>query len=358
MRNQAVVSIGELKIPSAIGALLDIARTHPDVPSALLSRTLSACSVEGLDFFDAVPEPGLLGSGQGNIVEEITHLEPVLPVEDLPEGADDPALADALELLESDNAEERAEAVKMLVQFPVQSSVGAITLVARNDSEPTVRSQAISGLAAINHESVFAAVLLGLSDDTREVRAAAARSLSRLSFDRADAYARLIESRDEETIKNVAKACIEAGIVSQNLDRLASSDHRQAYEAFTLICLLARAKVNEPILNAIADHSNIDVRLKAVHLLACTGEPEIFEQLRELAVKDGMREDVKTALLEAIYRLDQGKLKPEETIEAVLVKEKPLAEEAEGELFGAYLEPNMQSSFESEEQANQEEIER
>ncbi len=34
VRNQAVVSIGELKIPSAIGALLDIARTHPDVPSA------------------------------------------------------------------------------------------------------------------------------------------------------------------------------------------------------------------------------------------------------------------------------------------------------------------------------------
>ncbi|MEP6717727.1 MAG: HEAT repeat domain-containing protein [bacterium] len=357
VRNQAVVSIGELKIPSAIGALLDIARTHPDVPSALLSRTLSACSVEGLDFFDAVPEPGLLGSGQGNIVEEITHLEPASPVEDLPEGSDDPAFAEALVLLESDNADERAEAVKMLVQFPVQSSVGAITLVARNDSEPTVRSQAISGLAAINHESVFAGVLLGLSDDTREVRAAAARSLSRLSFDRADAYARLIESGDEETIKNVAKACIEAGIVSQNLDRLASSDHRQAYETFTLICLLARAKVNEPILNAIADHSNIDVRLKSVHLLACTGEPEIFEQLRELAVKDGMREDVKTALLEAIYSLDQGKLKHEETVEAELVQYEPVAQEAESELLGAYLEPNMQVDFDSEEQANLDEFE-
>jgi HEAT repeat protein len=349
VRNQVVVSIGELKIPSAIGALLDIARTHPDVPSALLSRTLSACSVEGLDFFDVVPEPGLLGSGHASrIVEEITHLEPASPVEDLPEGSDDPTLAEALALLESQNVEERAQALKTLVQFPVQSSVGAITLVARNDSEPAVRSRAISGLAAINHESVFPAVLIGLSDDSREVRAAAARSLSRLSFDRAGAYVRVIESGDEETIKNVANACIQAGIVSQNLDRLASSDHRQAYEAFTLICLLAKAKVNEPVLDAIADHPHVDVRLKAVHLLACTGAPEIFGQLRELAVKDGMRDDVKTALLEAIYRLDQSRPKAEETIEGELMEDEPVAEEADGELFGAYLEPNMQTSLEAQ----------
>jgi hypothetical protein len=357
VRNQAVVSIGELKIPSAIGALLDIARTHPDVPSALLSRTLSACSVEGLDFFDAVPEPGLLGSGHaGNIVEEITHLEPVSAIEELPEGSDDPAFAEALVLLESKDVDERSQALKTLVQFPVQSSVGAITLVAQNDTEPAIRSQAISGLAAINHESVFPAVLLGLSDETREVRAAAARSLSRFSFDRADAYVRVIESGDEETIQNVATACVQAGIVSQNLDRLASSDHRQAYEAFTLICLLAKAKVSEPILNAISDHPNIDVRLKAVHLLARTGEPEVFEQLRELAVSDGMREDVKTALLDALYRLDQSNPKPEEPIAAELVPEE-LSEATDVEYMATNVEQNVELHLAPEVQAHLDEFE-
>ena len=357
VRNQAVVSIGELKIPSAIGALLDIARTHPDVPSALLSRTLSACSVEGLDFFDAVPEPGLLGSGHaGNIVEEITHLEPVSAVEELPEGSDDPAFAEALVLLESEDVDERSQALKTLVQFPVQSSVGAITLVAQNDPEPAIRSQAISGLAAINHESVFPAVLLGLSDETREVRAAAARSLSRFSFDRADAYVRVIESGDEETIQNVAKACVQAGIVSQNLDRLASSDHRQAYEAFTLICLLAKAKVSEPILNAISDHPNIDVRLKAVHLLARTGEPEVFEQLRELAVSEGMREDVKTALLDALYRLDQSNPNPDEPIAAELVPEE-LSEATEVEYLATNVEQNVDLHLGPEVQAHLDEFE-
>jgi HEAT repeat protein len=357
VRNQAVVSIGELKIPSAIGALLDIARTHPDVPSALLSRTLSACSVEGLDFFDAVPEPGLLGSGYaGNIVEEITHLEPASDVEELPEGSDDPTFAEALVLLESQDVDERSQALKTLVQFPVQSSVGALTLVARNDPEPAIRSQAISGLAAINHESVFAAVLLGLSDETREVRAAAARSLSRFSFDRADAYVRVIESGDEETIQSVATACVQAGIVSQNLDRLASSDHRQAYEAFSLICLLAKAKVSEPILNAISDHPNVDVRLKAVHLLACTGELEVFGQLRELAVKDGMREDIKTALLDALYRLDQSKQTTEEPIDAELVPDEP-SEATESEYMAADVEQNVELHLGPEVQAHLDEFE-
>ena len=53
VRNQAVASIGQLKVPRAIGALLDMARRHPDVPGNLVTQALSACSVEGLDFLDA-----------------------------------------------------------------------------------------------------------------------------------------------------------------------------------------------------------------------------------------------------------------------------------------------------------------
>jgi hypothetical protein len=156
-----------------------------------------------------------------------------------------------------------------------------------------------------------------MADESREVRAAAARALNRLSFDRADAYVRVIETSDEETITNVATACILAGIVSQNIDRLASSDYHQAYETFSLICLLAKANMNDPILKAIVDHPVVDVRLKAIHLLAATGQPGIFEHLRQLAVRDGVGEEVKTALLEAMYNLDQkAKRREKETVEA------------------------------------------
>ncbi len=33
VRVQAVTSLGNLKLPSAIGALLDMARLHPEMPS-------------------------------------------------------------------------------------------------------------------------------------------------------------------------------------------------------------------------------------------------------------------------------------------------------------------------------------
>jgi HEAT repeat protein len=360
VRNQSVVSIGELKLPSAIGALLDIARMHPDVPSALLSRTLSACSVEGLDFFDAVmPEPAMLGTGHDPTIEEISHLRPASSVEDLPEGSDDELLAHAMSQLESIDVEERSEALKTLVQFRVQSAVGAMALVARHDSEPSIRSQAISSLGAIDHESVFPSILIGMNDESREVKVAAARSLNRLSFDRADAYVRVIETGDEETLFDVAKACIQAGIVSQNLDRLANSDHRQAYETFALISLLAKAKISEPVLDAIAQHPNMDVRLKAVHLLACTSQPETFEQLRELAVKDGISEEVRTALLEAMYKLDQARLREEEALKIASEDEAPPMETLEATPFEtleaetvlAHLEHESEPEFELEGEA-------
>lgn len=319
VRNQAVISIGELKVPAAIGALLDMARRHPDVPSSLVSRALSACSVEGLDFFDVeIPEPGLLSAGPASLMHDITHLEPATSVEDLPESCEDEAFFALMKRCESADLEERSTAVKDLAQYQVQSSVALLSRIARFDQEPNLRALAISSLASINHESVFPAILIGMADESREVRAAAARSLSRLSFDRADAYARVMESADDELLSDVSSACIKAGIVSQNIDRLASNDRRQAYEAFSLICVLAKAGQTSPVLDAICEHDNLEVRLMAIHLLATTGQSEVFEQFQQLALKDDISEDLKTALLEAMYRMEEAKPKAEEPAPEVL----------------------------------------
>lgn len=308
VRNQAVASIGELKVPRAIGALLDMARRHPDVPGSLVSKALSACSVEGLDFFDTtISEPAMLGDGRSEGSGcDFTKLEPAAAVEDLPADSDDEGLAEGLSGIQSQDPGERLDAAKNLARYQVGSSVSALTSLARLDAESTVRAQAISSLASINHESVFPAVLIGMADESREVRAAAARSLTHLSFDRTDAYIRVLETNDEELLRDVARACIQAGIVSQGIDRLASGDQRQSYETFSIISLLAKAKLTEPILDAVINHSNMDIRLAAVRLLTNTGEPEVFEQLRELAVRDGMGEELRTALLEAMYKLDQA----------------------------------------------------
>ena len=133
----------------------------------------------------------------------------------------------------------------------------------------------------------------------------AARTLSSLHFDRADAYVRVTDSTDTETLRRVAGACISTGLVAQAVDRLASEDRHQAYEAFSLFTLLARADETEPIIDAIENHKDEEVRLCAVRVLNLAAAPDLAPKLREMVSAERMPESVRTATLEVLYKLDQ-----------------------------------------------------
>jgi HEAT repeat protein len=306
VRTHAVETLGELKMPSAIGALLDMARRHPEMPAPLLTKALSACSVECFDVFDVVPIDTLALPGMvDDFTGEITQLEPSGKVEELPAWVEDETLAEELDRLESADVAARSATAQMLGQSQSQRSVETLTALVMRDPESSVRGAAVTSLGAIDHESVFAPVLYAFADEAREVRAAAARSLSRLSFDRADAYVRVIETANAETLVAVARACVKAGMAAQAIDRLASEDRRQAYEAFSMLSLLAKANEIGLILEAIEKHSDTNVRLTAVRLLGLTCQPDIVQQLRQLVAGDDMPEKVSTALLEVVYRMEQ-----------------------------------------------------
>jgi len=321
VRNQAIASLGELKMPSAIGALLDIARRHPDIPASLLSETLSACSVESLGYLDSPSsEPGMIGDGRSGA--DLRDLQMFKSFEDLPAGQEDQALTEILTKLENGDEQGRAQAVQQLGFHAAQRSVLALSSLALNDSHSSVRAAAVSSLGAIDHESVFAPVLIALADESREVRAAAARTLTSLHFDRADAYLRVMESTDAQTMRAVAQACITTGIVGQTVDRLASEDRRQAYEAFSLFSLLARAGETQPILDAIRNHRDDEVRLCAVRVLNVAALPELAPKVRELVAAEDIPENVRTAVLEVLYKLDQEQpifdLAPDDNVEVSL----------------------------------------
>lgn len=308
VRTQAVTSIGALKLPSAIGALLDMARRYPDMPANLISRALSDCSVESLDFMEGLSSGGfLLGAGEDGIFTgEIKSLEPSTSFESLPEWLEDESLAEALERLASADVEARVAAATSLSQYQVQRSVDALTALASRDEEAAVRAAAVTSLGIIDHETVFASVLMAFADEAREVRAAAARALSRLNFNRADAYVRLIESADAQTLYGVASACVKAGMAKQAIERLGSEDRRQAYEAFTLLSLLARAGETATLLEAIREHGNEDVRLSIIKVLGIFGQASVLQELRQLAVTDDIPEAVRMALMEVVYKIDQA----------------------------------------------------
>jgi HEAT repeat protein len=114
-----------------------------------------------------------------------------------------------------------------------------------------------------------------------------------------------METADADLLRKVAQACVATGIVGQAVDRLASEDRRQAYEAFSLFSLLARAQETQPIVDAIENHRDEEVRLCAVRVLNMAGQSGVVPKLRELAARDSISENVRTAVLEALYKLDQ-----------------------------------------------------
>lgn len=302
VRNQAVTSLGQLKQPAAIGALLDIARRHSDIPPALLSESLTACSVDDLSFLDSAPydfnEPQPNVDGQPQALESLS-------TEQLPTGDEDDALLGLLTKLESSDTEERAQVARELASHRAQRSVSALCSTALHDPDPSVRAAAVAGLGNIDHESVFAPVLIALADDTREVRAAAARSLSSLHFDRAEAYSRVMKTADLKTLQDFAQACVKTGIAAQAVDRLASEDRRHAQEAFALFSVLAKAGELQPILEIIEKHADVQVKLAAVRVLSLAGSSEAGPKLRELVATEGMPEDVRTSILELLYKFDK-----------------------------------------------------
>lgn len=220
----------------------------------------------------------------------IRRVEIAQPFDELPLSNDD-SLMDAIEQtydeLEEDN-EVRDLAVRILAAFRTRNSVEALTQVALYDLSSNLRSRAVTVLSEFDHEMVFEAILLGCADPTREVRAAAARGLTKLTFDRADAWTRVAESEAEGRVTQAARAAIESGFVDMSFDRLAHPDRKYAYEALTLMALLIKAGETEKIFNALENHRDINVRKAILHVIKVTKDQRAIEGLYGILEKGSL----------------------------------------------------------------------
>lgn len=217
--------------------------------------------------------------------------------------SNDPALLSAIEQANEEFEEDEAVrnlAVRILTAFRTRNSIEALSQIALYDLSSNLRSKAVASLTEFDHDSVFEAILLACADPTREVRAAAARGLFRLSFDRADAWKRIIETNDEYRMSHAARAAIEAGIVVKSFDRLVHEDLKVAYEAFTLVALLIRSGETAEIFNAIASHKDERVRLALLHVLRVQGDERTQTRLLELQKGESLPAEVAERVRETI----------------------------------------------------------
>jgi hypothetical protein len=210
--------------------------------------------------------------------------------------SNDDALMSAIEQTHDEFEEDeevRDLAVRILARFKTRNSIEALSQVALYDLSSNLRSKAIAILTEFDHESVFETVLLACADPTREVRAAAARGLFRLSFDRADAWRRIAETGDEFRMRQAVLAAKEADLVKRSFDRLVHQDRKITYEAVALLSLMIQAGETEAIFKSIENHNDSNVKLALLHVVELTKNEETLSNLYELLEKSGITKELR-----------------------------------------------------------------
>lgn len=222
--------------------------------------------------------------------------------------SDDHSLLTAIEQVNEEYEEDesvRDVALRVLTAFRFRNSIEAIAQMALYDLSSNLRSRAVTTLADFDHESVFETILLACADPTREVRAAAARGLFRLSFDRAHAWKRIIEANDEFRMSHAARAAVESGIVAKSFDRLVHEDLKIAYEAFALVSLLIKAGETDGIFEAVLEHKDERIKYALLHVLKVQKDERTLVKLNELRVGRSWPTDVSDRIRDTMKSVEQ-----------------------------------------------------
>jgi hypothetical protein len=234
-------------------------------------------------------------------INSFLSLRPARQYEPLPY-SEDPSLLSAIEQAGEEYEEDEAVrelAVKVLAAFRTRNSIEALTQIALYDLSSNLRSKAVTTLTDFDHPSVFEALLLACADPTREVRAAAARGLFRLSFDRADAWKRIADTNDEYRMRHAARAAIESEIAVKSFERLVHEDMKVAQEAFALVAFLIAADEAEVIFEAIKSHKDERVRFALLHVIRVQADERMAGRLNELSKLSSLSPEVLERVVEA-----------------------------------------------------------
>jgi hypothetical protein len=284
-KNQKIVDRKRKKKPS-----LNLPKTNE-----VLNQSSNQSLNYSLDDLETVPLP----------VFSFQEIEPYKAFNSLPLSNDE-ALVSAIEQTQDEYEEDevvRDLAVRILAAFRTRNSVEALSQVAIYDLSSSLRSKAVLVLTEFDHESVFETILLACADPTREVRAAAARGLTRLSFDRADAWARAMDSREEGRMIHAARAAIEGGFVERSYDRLVHRDPKYAYEAFVLLSMIIKAGETEQIFEALKNHKDKRVRSALIHILKVSKDQNALSFLYTLLEDKKLPTELKDEIDKAIAEM-------------------------------------------------------
>ena len=142
-----------------------------------------------------------------------------------------------------------------------------------------------------------------LDDPSAQVREKAVRDLYELDPDQAAMFVNnALRDGSAEERRRIGSALADSGLLYEAIDDLMAENHESCYGAFSLLFLVAKAGVVEPLSTVIEKHPSLDLSLAVIRLLASSGEPEVVETLQRLASNGSLAPELRSAAAEALRR--------------------------------------------------------
>ena len=143
-----------------------------------------------------------------------------------------------------------------------------------------------------------------LDDPSAEVRQKAVRDLYEMDPDQAATLVNdALRDGSPEERRRIGSALADSGLLYEAIDDLMAENHEHCYSAFSLLFLVAKAGVVEPLSTVIEKHPSLDLSLAVIRLLASSGEPEVASTLQRLASNGSLAPELQLAAAEAVTQL-------------------------------------------------------
>ena len=151
-------------------------------------------------------------------------------------------------------------------------------LAGLHSAEPARRVQAFSELARSGSKAAFRLICQCFDDHAPEVRSAAAMALCELEpLRRAESFTQAIDEGSPERAINIGEALVSSGLAAEAIEDLGSENRENTYDALCLLFAMAETAEIDPLVKAIEEHQNVEVRRAAIKLLTLSGHSDLAE---------------------------------------------------------------------------------
>jgi HEAT repeat protein len=147
----------------------------------------------------------------------------------------------------------------------------------------------------------FEHIAESLDDPAAAVRQKAVRDLYEMDPNRAAMLVNdALRDGSPDERRRIGSALADSGLLYEAIDDLMAENHESCYGAFSLLFLVAKAGVVEPLISVIEKHPSRDLSLAVIRLLASSGEPEVAGALQRLALDSSLAPELRAAAAESI----------------------------------------------------------